>query len=199
MQSPATMHVFPFAQRAQAPGPPQSTSVSVPSFRPSMHVAATHLPLPSHTVPPLSVHVVPFVAGVVPQQPAVHAASAHVVVGGVQSLAEVHAFAPPAHPPPVPIPPVPVFIPPVPVLIPPVPALLAVAIPPVAVPLVLVLVLLVVGIDVLLPPAPLVELLPQLVAAAAGATAAMTKARTLLVFLVTAKILSGLSRAAPRS
>jgi hypothetical protein len=73
--------------------PPQSTSVSVPSLRPSVHCAVTQLPLPSHTVPPLSVHVVPFAAFVDPQVCAVasHFAILQSVVSTGQSLAARHA------------------------------------------------------------------------------------------------------------
>jgi hypothetical protein len=117
VQSLPAMHVFAFAHRGQASWPPQSTSVSMPSLRPSMHDAATHMPLPSQTVPPLSVHVAPLAAGMVPQQPAAHVATTHLVLGGGQSLGEAQAETPAMHPPPVPasavlMPP----LPPVPVL-----------------------------------------------------------------------------------
>jgi hypothetical protein len=83
-----------FLVSAQGPHePPQSMSVSVPSLTPSVHCAVTQVPLPSHTVPPLSVHVVPFVAFVEPHVCAVasHLATLQSVVSAGQSLAARHA------------------------------------------------------------------------------------------------------------
>jgi hypothetical protein len=53
---------------------------------------ATQLPLPSQTLPPLSVQDVPAAAGVAPQQPAVQLTVTHAVVDAVQSVAAVHAW-----------------------------------------------------------------------------------------------------------
>jgi hypothetical protein len=58
---------------------------------------ATHVPFPSHTLPPLSVHVVPALAFVVPQQPAAHVLVTHAVLWAVQSVATMQA-SPPSHP-----------------------------------------------------------------------------------------------------
>jgi hypothetical protein len=55
---------------------------------------ATHLPLPSQTAPPLSVHFVPTEASWVPQQPAGHVAVTHEVVGAVHEEASVHVMPP---------------------------------------------------------------------------------------------------------
>jgi hypothetical protein len=89
-----------------------------------LHVASTHFvvgamqsvaakhamqfPLPSHRDPPLSLHIVPDMAFVVPQHPSVHVAVAHVVVGAGQSVGIEHEV-PASHvgPPPVPMPPTP--------------------------------------------------------------------------------------------
>jgi hypothetical protein len=51
LQSLPTRHVSP-SGHAGHEAPPQSMAVSVPSLIPSVHPAGTHLPLPSHTVPP---------------------------------------------------------------------------------------------------------------------------------------------------
>jgi hypothetical protein len=70
---------------------------------------ATHLPLPSQTLPPLSVHALPEATLVAPQQPMPHVGAMHVVEGGEQSAGILHA-APASQPgiiPPVPpVPPV---------------------------------------------------------------------------------------------
>jgi hypothetical protein len=50
-QSLFTLHFLPSAHAGQVP-PPQSMSVSLPSLKPSVQPAGTHLPLPSHRVPP---------------------------------------------------------------------------------------------------------------------------------------------------
>jgi hypothetical protein len=63
----------------------------------SLH--ATQLPLPSHTVPPWSEHVVPFVAFFAEQHPAVQLAIAQVVE--VQSVAALHVFWHVGLPPPL--------------------------------------------------------------------------------------------------
>jgi hypothetical protein len=84
---------LPSAQAAQAV-PPQSTSVSVPSSSPSVHVAGTHLPIPSHTVPPPAMHAVPLAAFVVLQQPSWHAFSTQGSLVAPQSPGAAHAVAP---------------------------------------------------------------------------------------------------------
>jgi hypothetical protein len=48
---------------------------------------ATHFPLPSHTLPPLSLHAVEMAAGVVPHVWFLQVASTHFVVGAMQSAA----------------------------------------------------------------------------------------------------------------
>jgi hypothetical protein len=73
-QSAATMQLSPSTHGEQV-APPQSTSVSSASFTPSVQCAATHAPLPSQTVPPLSVQALPLAAFVV-----VHALPVHVLV-----------------------------------------------------------------------------------------------------------------------
>jgi hypothetical protein len=92
-QSPATaqcccgevsLHVAPHV-------PPQSTSVSPASLVPSVQWVATHVPLPSQTTPPPSVHAVPFAALVVPHACAVHAAILQAVVGAGQSVVTMQA------------------------------------------------------------------------------------------------------------
>src|SRR5439155_14639472 len=50
VQSPAATHVFPSAQRGHEP-PPQSTSVSVLSLTPLVHVAAVWHTLFTHCAP----------------------------------------------------------------------------------------------------------------------------------------------------
>jgi hypothetical protein len=56
---------------------------------------ATQVPLPSQTVPPLSIHVVPAVALVVPQQPPVsHVSMTHAVVDAAQSAGLVQVMPP---------------------------------------------------------------------------------------------------------
>ncbi len=63
MQSLVSLHFLPTPQGGQVP-PPQSTSVSVPFWMPSLHEAGTHMPVALHTVPPLSAQAVPAVASV---------------------------------------------------------------------------------------------------------------------------------------
>jgi hypothetical protein len=64
------------------------------------------------------VHAVPAVAGVVPQHPPLHVFSKHAVPWAGQSAAVLHAVAPPAHAPPVPLVPLDVVVdaPPVPLV-----------------------------------------------------------------------------------
>jgi hypothetical protein len=66
-QSVATTQASVFAQAAhvEARPPPQSTSVSPPSFVPSMQCIATHMPVPLQTTPPLSAQATPLAASVV--------------------------------------------------------------------------------------------------------------------------------------
>jgi hypothetical protein len=91
--------------------PPQSTSVSVPSFMPSLHEGDTHwlpvqtslpvqsavllhptqVPLPSQTLPPSSEHEVPFEACDVPQALPVHVFVMHLVCWDGQSDGMTHA------------------------------------------------------------------------------------------------------------
>ncbi len=84
LQSGPPLHILPSSQAGQVP-PPQSVSVSVPSWLPSVHEAFTHLPLPSQTVPLLSLQVVPLEAGVETHMLPVQATLAHAVVLAVQS------------------------------------------------------------------------------------------------------------------
>ncbi len=65
-----------------------------------------HAPLPSQTCPLSSVQGVPFSAGVVPQQPSAQVLTTHFDAWSVQSVAVVHAIAPPSQAgvlPPVPL------------------------------------------------------------------------------------------------
>jgi hypothetical protein len=70
-QSAPTRHFLVSAHGPQV-APPQSTSVSSASCTPSVQCGATHVPLPSQTVPPLSVQVVPLAAFMVPHVLPVH-------------------------------------------------------------------------------------------------------------------------------
>jgi hypothetical protein len=82
-------------------------------------VQATHLPLPSQTLPLLSEHVVPGLLFVVPQHPWPQVFFTHVVVCVAQSPS-VWQVVPPSHiggmPPMPPVPPIPP-VPPVPLLL----------------------------------------------------------------------------------
>jgi hypothetical protein len=91
-QSFATLHFLEFAHGAQSL-PPQSTSVSSASCTPSVQCIATHVPLPSHTTPLLSVQAVPFAALLVPHVRAVpsHVLTLQSVVGIGQSVGATHA------------------------------------------------------------------------------------------------------------
>jgi hypothetical protein len=89
-QSFATLHFFEFAHGAQSL-PPQSTSVSSASCTPSMQCIETHVPLPSHTTPLLSVQEEPFGAFIVPQVLPVQVLVLQVVVAAGQSVGVVHA------------------------------------------------------------------------------------------------------------
>jgi hypothetical protein len=113
-QSPATLHFCcgPAALHVAPHDPPQSTSVSSASSRPSEQCVAMHCPIPLHTKPPLSLQGVPSATLLVTQlwlvgsQPTVW----QVVVGAGQSFAAfVHAADPPtpalALTPPAPTPP----------------------------------------------------------------------------------------------
>jgi hypothetical protein len=88
-QSDPTRHVSPSAHGEHV-APPQSTSVSSASFTPSAQCAATHAPVPSQTVPPPSVHVVPLAAFVVPHTLPVHVLLLQTVPVGAQSDAWLH-------------------------------------------------------------------------------------------------------------
>jgi hypothetical protein len=72
-------------------GPPQSTSLSPPSCKPSTQVAGTQWPLPSHVVPPSSVHVSPFWETTMAHLFETHAYAEHVVPVEGQSLADAHS------------------------------------------------------------------------------------------------------------
>jgi hypothetical protein len=91
-QSAPVMQFFVLGQGAQV-APPQSTSDSSASFTPSMQCGATHVPLPSQTTPPLSLHVVPLGALVTPQVCAVvsHVFVLHAVGCEGQSAGAKHA------------------------------------------------------------------------------------------------------------
>jgi hypothetical protein len=90
-QSRGSKHFLPFAQAVQF-GPPQLTSVLPSSVAlPSVHAADTHLPAPSHTVPPLSEHASPIAVFVTTQALPVHATVAHRVPVAVQSSVWTHA------------------------------------------------------------------------------------------------------------
>jgi hypothetical protein len=84
-QSPATVHDLPVPHLGHV-APPQSMSVSSASLTVSLQCAATQVPLPLQTVPPLSVHGVPWEAFVAPQVCEVHVRVAHTVPVAVQSL-----------------------------------------------------------------------------------------------------------------
>jgi hypothetical protein len=88
-QSEPTKQFFVSAHGAQV-APPQSTSVSLPSFTPSVQCAATHVPLPSQTVPLLSVQAVPFAAFMVPHALPVHVLVLQTVPVGAQSDGWLH-------------------------------------------------------------------------------------------------------------
>ena len=81
LQSPPLSHICKSWQVAPH-DPPQSTSVSFPSWTPSVQLATTHRPCPLQLVPPLSVHAVPVKALVVAQQPRLHSATTQPVSGG---------------------------------------------------------------------------------------------------------------------
>jgi hypothetical protein len=83
--------------------PPQSTSVSSASLIPSVQCIATQWPLPSQTVPPLSLHVAPLAAFPISQQPeALHEAVTQAVAVPVEhSVLIVQALPPSAQLPPV--------------------------------------------------------------------------------------------------
>src|SRR6185503_4038996 len=57
-QSPLPRHIWPSAHLV-AHDPPQSTSVSLPFLIPSAQPAATHMPMPLHSVPPPWLHIAP--------------------------------------------------------------------------------------------------------------------------------------------
>jgi hypothetical protein len=104
-QSVGTRQSFVLAQ-GRHEGPPQSTSVSVPSWMPSVQVGATHLllrqtsgevqsvvtshpthlPAPLQTLPPPSVHAVSAAAFEVPQVLAAQVLVMHVVAWASQSV-----------------------------------------------------------------------------------------------------------------
>lgn len=88
-QSPAMRQPWPLAHGPQLP--PQSVPVSSASLTLSVQCAETQVPPPSHTTPPLSVHVVPFAALVVTHALATHATVAQSVPVGVQSAVSLHA------------------------------------------------------------------------------------------------------------
>jgi hypothetical protein len=103
-QSPATLHFCcgPAALHVAPHEPPQSTSVSSASSRPSEQCVAMHWPMPLQTKPPLSLHAVPSATLLTTQlwlvgsQPTVW----QVVLGAGQSFAAlVHAATPPPTPP----------------------------------------------------------------------------------------------------
>jgi hypothetical protein len=87
-QSLPALHFLPSPHRAQVSLPPQSTSVSLPSRTPSAQLAATHRPMPSHTLPVPS-QAMPLLASVGTQAPpALHAGVAQTVpVAGQSSSA----------------------------------------------------------------------------------------------------------------
>jgi hypothetical protein len=91
-QSRANAHALVLAHGLQST-PPQSTSVSSPSFTPFMQCWGTHEPCPSQTTPPLSLHVVSLGLFWVPQargwEPQI--ATLHAVVGVGQSAGEMQA------------------------------------------------------------------------------------------------------------
>jgi hypothetical protein len=89
-QSPPTEHFFVSAHFAHV-APPQSMSVSSESWTLSLQCAATHLPAPSHTVPPLSEHAVPCDAFVLPHTLALHVKLAQTVPVAGQSFGARHA------------------------------------------------------------------------------------------------------------
>jgi hypothetical protein len=122
MQSVAIAHILLSAHGMQS-GPPQSTSVSFASFMPfvqwvAMHWEAAvhdmsvpqsapvthrmHLPMPSQTLPLLSVHGVCAGAGFVAQQPATQLETRHFVESVAQSATVVH-LSMPGHDPPCPL------------------------------------------------------------------------------------------------
>src|SRR5258708_39747213 len=55
------------------------------------------LPMASQTWPPLSLHVAPIAAGVVPQQPALQVLVTHIDPCDGQSAGTLHCIAPPEH------------------------------------------------------------------------------------------------------
>src|SRR5262249_20608833 len=100
LQSPPPWQPLPLSHGPHLP-PPQSTSVSPPFVLPSLHVAGTHtwlpvsqtgfdgspqsesmkhwthLPAPSQSLPPASMHGAPIAEGCVPHLPPLHVASMH--------------------------------------------------------------------------------------------------------------------------
>jgi hypothetical protein len=90
-QSPATRHLSLSAHAEHEP--PQSLSVSSASWTPSVQCVATHAPLPSQTMPPLSEQTVPLETLLVPQVCAVasHVFTLHAVVCAGQSVGARHA------------------------------------------------------------------------------------------------------------
>jgi hypothetical protein len=93
-QSAGSLHAKLSAHGVQEP--PQSLSVSSASFIPSAQCAALHLPAPSQTVPPLSLHVIPFAVSVTTHLLPVQATVAHTVFVGWQSDGTMHCTQVPA-------------------------------------------------------------------------------------------------------
>jgi len=151
---------------------------------------ATQKPLPSQSLPPVSLHVVPAGAGAVPQQPATHVGMAQAVLDTAQSAGLVQAM-PASHEagmPPVPLLELATALPPVELDAPPAPppeleatVLLAVEldVPPVPLLELEATVLLLLAVEAA-PPAPpwpeVAALPPQSVVVAASAPAMRTKA-----------------------
>jgi hypothetical protein len=110
LQSSSDWHVAPPRQGGQS-SPPQSTSVSWPSWVPFSHeelkqaackqllvagqssstLQATHEPDALQTLPPFVLHAVPAGAATVPQVPPSHVASSHAFVAAGQSAGWLHS------------------------------------------------------------------------------------------------------------
>lgn len=88
-QSPTTLQPSPSPHGVHEP--PQSLPVSLPSWTPSPQLAETHFPLPSQTVPLLSVQVVPCVAFAVVHTLPAQETTAHRVGLSVQSAVATHS------------------------------------------------------------------------------------------------------------
>jgi hypothetical protein len=92
---PAELHLVPAAASTGVQAPPtHETGAHVVLAMPEQSLVwrqATHLPLPSHCVPPLSLQVMPEATLVVPQTPSVQVACWQVVMGCVHSAETMQA------------------------------------------------------------------------------------------------------------